>query len=109
MAEKKESLRYFVGLSYYVLGMTDANGKPMMYQREKIEISHKEYGAIKKQIEEKCDRIIIHPMNGEGRGEVTVIHHSMPLAEVSVFYEGRPKHGIVVPEDAGKIITGLKN
>lgn len=108
-SKKGDQLNYYFGVGYYVLGMYDDNQKPMMYQSQKIQISREEYIRLKKEIEEGRERYVIHPLDAESIGLVEVYHHHQPLAVCSVFYQGKPKAGIIIPKDAGKISSGRMN
>lgn len=107
--EPKREIMYFIAFAYYVLGMMDANGIPMMYQHNKVRLKNlQEYLNVKKQIEEGRERIVYHPRDGVSADQVVMVHVHQPLAEVSTFQEFAPV-GIIVPADAGKIITGRVN
>ena len=108
-SKKGDQLNYFFGVGYYVLGMLGDNNKPMIYQRHTIQITREEYIRIKKEIDNKEERFVVHPIDGEENGLVETFHHHQPLAVCSVFYQGKPKAGIIIPKDAGKISSGRLN
>lgn len=106
--KKEDQLNYYFGIRYYAMGMVDSNNRPMAHQLIKTKITRGEYQRLKKEIEERDEKMYVHPAGSEAKGLVESYHHHQPFFIVSVWYEGRPKHGIVVPE-AQRIITGKVN